>query len=77
MLEGYAGARDGDRFYFGNHTKGARDGYGLQKEGDGSLWMGRYVGGTMAGGIWIYADGSWEMTEPDQKEAVVRYDYGD
>lgn len=77
MLEGYAGTRDGDRYYFGNHTKGARDGYGLQKEGDGSLWMGRYEGGTMAGGIWIYADGSWEMTEPDQKEAVVRYDYGD
>lgn len=83
-MEGYGGEMGENQFFFGNHTSGRRDGYGLLKVRNGSAWMGRYENGTMCEGIWIYEDGGWEMTgqpddgimESDDRE-VIQYEYGD
>ena len=84
QMEGFGSERSGGRFFFGNHTNGIRDGYGLLKAEDGSFWMGRYRNGVMRGGLWIYDNGSWEMESlsPDgimeaDKLRVIQYDYGD
>lgn len=84
VLEGFGGEMREDQFFFGRHTNGKKDGFGLLKETDGSAWMGRYDNGTMCEGIWIYGDGSFKMTghsgdtaEENEKLKVIRYEYGD
>lgn len=84
QLEGFGSEWSEGQFFFGNHKSGKRDGYGLLKAKDGSCWMGRCENGTMCEGLWIYEDGSWEMTgqladktvESDNLK-VIQYEYGD
>lgn len=83
-LEGFGGEEWEDQFFFGDHTKGQRDGYGLLKAADGSAWMGRCEEGTMCEGFWLYGDGSWEMTskadgmaDDDKNLKVIQYGFGD
>lgn len=83
-MEGFGSERREGQFFFGYHTSGKRDGYGLLKTKDGSSWMGRYEDGTMREGLWIYEDGSWEMAgQPSDRNMesdnlkVIQYEYGD